>query len=336
MTENSTGNGKVVCVTGASGFIASWLVRLLLDRGYCVRGTVLNLDCPSETDHLLALEGANERLQLLAANLLEEGSFDEAVSGCECVFHTASPTLFGTINDPQAELVDPAVKGTVNVLRSCKKASSVKRVVMTSSIGAMIYNGRPRTSDVIVDETWFSDAEYCTKNKFWYPLSKTLAEEAAWEFSKMNNLDLVTINPAMVIGFSLQPTLNSSSATILNLIDGSPTFPDMAFGWVNVKDVAEAHILAFEITSASGRYLLVERVAHFSEIVRLLSSIYPGVTLPAKCADSDPYGGSFKISKDTYKPSKERAEMLGLKFTPLEDSLKETITSFVEKKLFKL
>eukprot|EP00252_Welwitschia_mirabilis_P026041 TRINITY_DN8346_c0_g1_i7.p1 TRINITY_DN8346_c0_g1~~TRINITY_DN8346_c0_g1_i7.p1 ORF type:complete len:273 (-),score=58.05 TRINITY_DN8346_c0_g1_i7:380-1198(-) len=272
MTENSTGNGKVVCVTGASGFIASWLVKLLLHRGYDVRGTVRNLDCPSKTDHLFALEGANERLQLLAANLLEEGSFDEAVSGCECVFHTASPVFFGTTNDPQ----------------------------------------------------------------FWYPLSKTLAEEAAWEFSKMNNLDLVTINPAMVIGFSLQPTLNSSSATILNLIDGSPTFPDMAFGWVNVKDVAEAHILAFEITSASGRYLLVERVAHFSEIVRLLSSIYPGVTLPAKCADSDPYGGSFKISKDTYKPSKERAEMLGLKFTPLEDSLKETITSFVEKKLFKL
>ncbi|KAJ8449453.1 hypothetical protein Cgig2_002250 [Carnegiea gigantea] len=94
------GKGKVVCVTGASGFIASWVVKLLLQRGYFVNGTVLDLNNGTQTDHLLALEGANERLHLFEADLMVEGSFDSAVSGCEGVFHTASPVNFD-VKDPQ-------------------------------------------------------------------------------------------------------------------------------------------------------------------------------------------------------------------------------------------
>ncbi|CAB4309145.1 unnamed protein product [Prunus armeniaca] len=309
----SSGAGKVVCVTGASGYIASWLVKLLLQGGYTVKASVRDPNDPTKTEHLLGLDGAQERLQLFKANLLEEGSFDSAVDGCEGVFHTASP-FYHDVTDPKAELLDPAVKGTLNVLNSCAKSQSIRRVVLTSSIAAVAYNGKPRTPDVVVDETWFTDADFCKESKLWYVLSKTLAEDAAWKFVKEKGIDMVTINPAMVIGPLLQPTLNTRART----------FPNASFGWINVKDVANAHIQAFEIPSASGRYCLVERVAHFSEVVRILQELYPGLQLPEKCADDKPF-------VPTYQVSKEKAKKLGVEFIPLEVSLKETVESLKEK-----
>nr|XP_010908348.2 cinnamoyl-CoA reductase 2 isoform X2 [Elaeis guineensis] len=320
--ETMRGSGKVVCVTGASGYIASWLVKLLLQRGYTVRATVRDLADPKKTEHLHALEGANGRLHLFKANLLEEGSFDSVVEGCEGVFHTASP-FYENVIDPQAELIDPAVKGTLNVFSSCIKTPSVKRLVVTSSMAAVIRNGRPLTPDVVVDETWFSNAEYCKQAK-WYVLSKTLAEEAAWKFSKDNSIDMVTINPAMVIGPLLQPTLNTSAAAILNLINGSSTYPNASFVWVNVKDVAIAHILAFEVPSASGRYCLVERVAHYAELVKILHEQYPALKLPEKCADDKPFVPIYQVSK-------EKVKSLGIDYIPLETSIKETVESLREK-----
>uniref|UniRef100_A0A0A9CIN4 NAD-dependent epimerase/dehydratase domain-containing protein n=1 Tax=Arundo donax TaxID=35708 RepID=A0A0A9CIN4_ARUDO len=317
------GMGKVVCVTGASGYIASWVVKLLLARGYTVRATVRDIADPKKTLHLRALDGAKDRLQLFKANLLEEGSFHAAIDGCECVFHTASP-FYQNVKDPKAELLDPAVKGTLNVLGSCKKAS-IKRVVVTSSMAAVDYNGKPKTPDVIVDETWFSDPEVCEKNQQWYILSKTLAEEAAWKFSRDNGLEIVTINPTMVIGPLLQPTLNTSAEAILKLINGSSsTYPNSSLGWVNVKDVALAHILAYEVPSANGRYCMVERIAHHSELVNIIRKMYPTIPLPDKCADDKPF-------VPTYQVSKEKIRSLGIEFIPLETSLKETIESLKEK-----
>lgn len=321
-------SGKLVCVTGASGFIASWLVKLLLDRGYVVRATVRDLGNPDKTKHLTELEGANERLQLVKADLLDMGSFDAAIDSCEGVFHTASP-FYLAVKDPQAELLDPAVKGTINVLEACAKTSSVKRVVITSSMAAVAYNRRPRGPDVVVDDTWFSDPDYCREQQNWYVLSKTLAEETAWKMAKDKGIDIVTINPAMVIGPLLQPTLNTSCAAILNLMNGSSTFPNLTFGWVSVVDVAEAHILAFEVPSANGRYLLVDKVAHYSEIVTILGKLYPGCSLPTKCVNDKPF-------VPTYKVSKEKVEKLGLKFTPAEEAIRQTVESLKEKKMLKL
>ncbi|XP_038980592.1 phenylacetaldehyde reductase-like isoform X1 [Phoenix dactylifera] len=318
-----SGSGKVVCVTGASGYIASWLVKLLLQRGYTVRGTVRDLADPKRTEHLRALEGANERLQLFKANLLEEGSFDSVVEGCEGVFHTASP-CYVNATDPQAELIDPAVKGALNVFGSCIKTPSVKRVVVTSSMAAVLHNGRPQTPDVVIDATWFSSVEFCEQEKKWYPLSKTLAEEAAWKFSKDNSIDMVTIHPGVVIGPLLQPTLNESSAMLLNLLNGSSTYPNLRFPWVNVKDVAMAHILAFEVPSASGRYFLVERVAHYSEIVKILREQYPALKLPEKCVDDKPFLPIYQVSK-------EKEKSLGIDYVPIVTSIKETVESLKEK-----
>jgi len=135
---------------------------------------------------------------------------------------------------------------------------------------------------------------------------------------------MVTINPAMVIGPLLQPTLNTSAAAIANLLNGSQTYPNSSFGWVNVKDVANAHIQAFEIPSANGRYCLVERVAHHSEIAEILRKHYPSSHLPQKCADDKPFVPIYQVSK-------EKVKSLGIDYIPLEQSIKETVESLKEK-----
>ncbi|KAJ0439467.1 putative cinnamyl-alcohol dehydrogenase [Helianthus annuus] len=195
--------GKVVCVTGASGYIASWLVKLLLDRGYTVHATVRSLghslplcyfifqfgsillnivkhvaDDPKETQHLLALDGAKERLSLFEANLTTEGSFDSAVSGCICVFHTASPVTFASVDDPQMELLDPAVKGTLNVLKSAAKVQSLKRVVLTSSLAAVLFCDKLRCG--VVDETWFSDPAICEQRKVYVSFGRVAEVFVFW------------------------------------------------------------------------------------------------------------------------------------------------------------
>ncbi|CAL0329367.1 unnamed protein product [Lupinus luteus] len=323
----SSGLGKLVCVTGASGYIASWIVNFLLQRGYTVRATVRDPTNPKKTQHLVNLDGAKERLQLFKADLLQEGSFDSAIQGCDGVFHTASPVPppAANIQNPQAEVIEPAVKGTLNVLKSCAKSPSVKRIILTSSMAAAIYNGRPLSPEVEIDETWFSNPDFCLETKKWYAFSKISAEDIAWKFVKENNIDMVVINPTVTVGPLLQPELNSSAAIIFNLINGSETFPNTSFPWVNVKDVADAHIKAYEIPSASGRYILSERVTHLSEIVKILRNLYPALQIADKCADNEPF-------MPTYQVSKEKAKNLGIEFIPLDVSLKETLESLKEKK----
>ncbi|KAM7472534.1 hypothetical protein LguiA_010717 [Lonicera macranthoides] len=322
------GEGKVVCVTGASGYIASWLVKFLLDRGYTVKGTVRSLNDPWKTEHLLALDGAKERLHLFEADLIEEGSFDSVVDGCDGVFHTASP-VFLSVTDPKAELIDPALKGTLNVLKSCAKVPSIKRVIITSSMASVMNNGKPLTSDVVIDETWFSDPKFCEDAKQWYPLSKTLAEEAAWKFAKENGIDLVTLHPGYVLGPLLQPTLNFTSEGILNFIkSGAEVFSVGIYRYVDVRDVANAHILAFEVPSATGRYCLVGTVTYSSESLKILRKLYPSLNLPEKSDDEKPVAPLYDVSK-------ERAKSLGIDFLPLEVSLKDTVESLKEKKFLK-
>ncbi|EAY74374.1 hypothetical protein OsI_02261 [Oryza sativa Indica Group] len=111
----------------------------------------------------------------------------------------------------------------------------------------------------------------------------------------------------------LDPTHGSSS-----------TYPNFSFGWINVKDVALAHILAYEVPSANGRYCMVERVVHYSELVQIIREMYPNIPLPDKCADDKP-------SVPIYQVSKEKIKSLGLELTPLHTSIKETIESLKEK-----
>ncbi|CAI0455026.1 unnamed protein product [Linum tenue] len=314
-----------VCVTGATGFIASWLVKLLLHRGYTVKASVRDPSDEKKTAHLLGLEGAAERLQLFKADLLAEGSFDSAMEGCVAVFHTASPVSFSAA-DPQAEIIDPAVKGTLNVLKSCANSPSVKRVIVTSSVASIFYTGKPVSPDSVADETWFSDPDHCKELKVWYQLSKTLAELAAWNFAKENGIDMVTIHPGFVIGPFFQPTMCSSVSMILNLVNGNKTYPNFHYWVVDVRDVAEAHIKAFENPLACGRYCLVESSVSFCHVLGILQEFYPTLPLADKCEEIN------TVKLPEFRASKEKAEEgLGIKFVPLEESLKDTIECLKDK-----
>ncbi|CAM6101932.1 unnamed protein product [Calypogeia fissa] len=319
--------GKTVALTGATGFIASTLVRDLLQRGYNVRGTVRNPDDLSRVGFLLDMPGAKERLTLYKADLLEEGAFDSVVDGVDGVFHTASPYIINNITDPEAQFIDPALKGTMNVLQAAAKANSVKRVILTSSVAAVSYANRPK-SGVVIDESWWSDPDFCKQNEQWYFLSKTLAEKAAWDFVKGKHFDMVAMNPAVVIGTILQPTLNSSCEIIKEYLSGeAKTYRNFSLGFVDVQDVSLGHILAYESPSAEGRYILTERVRayHHKEIVEILRKLYPGYPIPTE--------PGYELSEEipTYSWSNAKAQKLGIKFRSIESQLTDLVTSLQQK-----
>lgn len=268
----------VVAVTGATGFIASHIVRKLLSDGYAVRGTVRDL---WKAWHLVNMPYADERLTLKTANLREPGSFDEAIKGCDAVIHCASPFFFSKAEDPERQLVEPAVGGTLNVLESCKKVDSVKRVVLTSSIAAIAYKDAS-ADHLFTSEDW-SDEEFLREREMWYMLSKTLAEKAAWDFvGKQSAFDMVSINPTLVTGPMLQPVLNSSTNVILNLLKGrKKKIPKTTFQFVDVRDVANAHVNALTTPEASGkRYLTVGGCGPTSDLVEVLERLAPEAHCP--------------------------------------------------------
>lgn len=312
------GHGQTVCVTGAGGFIASWIVKLCLDRGYTVRGTVRNPDDPKNA-HLRELDGAKERLTLCRADLLDFDSLREAIAGCDGVFHTASP-----VTDDPEQMVEPAVNGTKNVIVAAAEAK-VRRVVFTSSIGA-VYMDPNRNPDAVVDESCWSDLEFCKNTKNWYCYGKAVAEQAAWEVAKEKGVDLVVVNPVLVLGPLLQPTVNASIIHILKYLTGSAkTYANSVQAYVHVKDVALAHILVFETPSASGRYLCAESVLHRGEVVEILAKFFPEYPIPTKCSDEkNPRAKPYKFTNKKLKD-------LGLEFTPVKQALYDTVKCLQEK-----
>lgn len=168
--------------------------------------------------HLKVLEGADERLQLVMADLLDYNSVASAIAGCEGVFHVACPVPSGRSTDPEAEIIAPAVTGTLNVLKACYEAK-VKRVVMVSSGAAVVANPHWPKGKAFDEESW-SDEDYCRKNGDWYYLSKTLVEREAFAYAAKTGLDIVTICPSLVIGPLMQSTVNTSSKVLLNYLKG--------------------------------------------------------------------------------------------------------------------
>ncbi|KAI5059205.1 hypothetical protein GOP47_0026035 [Adiantum capillus-veneris] len=318
-------NARLVCVTGASGFIGSWIVCFLMQRGYHVRGTVQNLEDERETKHLRSLEGAKTQLDLFQIDLLDYGSLITAIGKSEGVFHLASPCTLQPPQDPQKELLDPAVQGTMNVLRA-SHAAGVKRVVITSSVSSMIPNRR-LPPGVVVDENCWTDIEYCKEQGFWYPVSKVLAEKAAWKLAEELGLDVVVINPATVLGPMLQPTLNASSLLFLNLLKGDPdTQGDNWLGVVSVKDIAEAHILLYETAHAKGRHLCSEGIYQFSDLAEELAQMYPQYNVYRFNEETQPW---LVRCAD---PSK-KLKSLGFTFTPRDQVIRDAVSSLQDKGL---
>jgi dihydroflavonol-4-reductase len=255
-----------VLVTGASGFIASHIVQQLLEGGYRVRGTVRDPEKTRREGVLIGMPGANERLELAEADLLTPDAFDDAVGGCEYVIHTASPYVID-VADPQRDLVDPAVKGTISVLQSCLKSDAVKRVVLTSSVAAIT----DQADGHLNTESDWNTRSSLTRNPYYY--SKALAEQAAWRFMEVNDprFDLVAINPFFAIGPSLVPGVNTSHRFFIGFTNGDvPVVMALEWPFVDVRDVAQAHILAMENPEATGRYIVAAETRSMRQVIDLL------------------------------------------------------------------
>ncbi|XP_037456765.1 cinnamoyl-CoA reductase 1-like [Triticum dicoccoides] len=306
------------CVTGAGGFVASWLVKLLLSRGggrYAVHGTVRDPG-DAKNAHLAALDGAAERLRLFKADLLDYGSMAAAIAGCDAVFHVACPVLANHTPNPEADLIAPAVTGTMNVLKACSEAK-VKRVVMVSSVAAVMVNpswpeGKP------MDEDCWSDVDYCRTTENWYYLSKTLAELQALDYAKRSGLDVVTVCPSLVIGPLLQPTVNASSSVIVDFLKGDNEVKSKIRNFVDVRDVADSLILVYETPEVSGRYVCSSHASKVSDVIDLLKGMYPAYKFANKFVqvDDEPSFSSTKL------------EMLGWKIKPLEETLRDSVESY--------
>ncbi|KAF9587222.1 hypothetical protein IFM89_039552 [Coptis chinensis] len=355
--------GKV-CVTGASGYLASWLVKRLLLSGYHVKGTVRDPGNQKKLAHLWQLEGAKERLELVKADLMEDGSFDDAVMGCDGVFHTASPVL-GPKSDPKArpspltciyvldyciillmkkpngfkistssahctpharlEILDPAIKGTLNVLRSCKKNPLLTRVILTSS-SATVRVRDDFDPNVPLDESSWSSVELCERLQIWYPLSKILAEKAAWEFARENGIRLITILPSFVIGPSLARDLCSTASDVLGLLRGaSDKFSwHGRMGYIHIDDVALAHILVYEEVNAQGRYLCSSRVLDNTDLVSFLAKRYPSLPIP----NTNRFD---RLHRPYYEFNTSKLKTLGFTFKGIEEMFDDCVASLKDQ-----
>lgn len=307
-----------VCVTGGGGYIASWLVKLLLSRGYAVHATVRDPSDPKNA-HLRRLDGASERLLLFKADVLDRDALAAAVAGCEGVFHVASPVPADKVLDPESEVFSPAVKGTLNVLQACS-ANNVQKVVVVSSTAAVHYNpswpqGR------IADESCWSDKDFCIKSENWYPAAKTIAEETALEYGEKNGLNVVTVCPCIVLGPLLQPLINATSEFLIYIIKGGPrVMKNLPLSIVDVRDVADALLLVYDKVESSGRYICSPDRISTSDIVNLLKKSYPNYNY-VNC-DSKDY--ESEISPAT----SEKLKSLGWKPRKMEETLLDSIEYF--------
>jgi nucleoside-diphosphate-sugar epimerase len=243
-----------ILVTGGSGFIGSHVILQLLAAGHEVRTTVRNLKREGDVRAMLRVGGAEpgEWLKFFAADLTNDAGWLHAIAGCEYVMHVASP-LPPNLPKDENELIAPAREGTLRVLRTARDCG-VKRVVLTSSFGAIGYGQKPRTK--AFDETDWSDPNGELTS---YVKSKTLAERAAWEFIEKegNGLELSVVNPVGVFGPVLGPDYSASILLVSRLLDGAmPGVPRLYFGVVDVRDVAELHIRAMSLPAAKGERFL--------------------------------------------------------------------------------
>ena len=283
------------CVTGATGFVASWLVADLLRRNDTVRGTVRDR---GRAGHLTALPGAESKLQLVEADLQTAGAFDAAVAGCATVFHTASPYVVD-VADPQRDLVDPAVQGTLNVLQACARSSGIRRVVLTSSMAAV--TDEPDSAHVLTEADWNTKS---TLDRNPYYLSKALAERAAWDFMAREKpaFDLVAVNPFVIMGPSHSPAVNTSNQILVDLMKGVyPAIISLTWGLVDVRDVATAHLRAADVATASGRYLCAQQPVTMRQVVAWLreAGYGAGTQLPSRGLDNTL--GNLLVKLDSYR-----------------------------------
>ncbi|KAL6498785.1 hypothetical protein OROGR_028332 [Orobanche gracilis] len=278
-----------VCVTGGTGFLGSWMVKRLLEDGYSVNTTV-RLDPGGKRDisYLTNLPGASDRLQIFAADLDRPESFAAAIKGCLGVFHTAHPLDFEERETEEAK-IKRVTDGTRGILQACVDSKTVRRVVYTSTVGALVFNDEVFASggSSVVDESAWTDVEFLRKFRvFWgaYAVTKTLTEKLALDFAEGNGLDLVTVLPCWIHGPFICPGCPDSVHVSMALMLGNEKYYQSLVNTslVHVDDVVRAHIHLFEHPNAKGRYICSAADIKLHELHEFLSARYPQYKLPTQ------------------------------------------------------
>ncbi|KAK4838255.1 hypothetical protein QYF36_012325 [Acer negundo] len=272
-----------VCVTGGTGFIASWLIMRLLQQGYFVRTTVRSHpEKKRDLSFLTTLPGSSEKLQIFNADLNDPDSFEEAIKGCTGVFHVAAPMDFEGKESEQV-LTERTINGTLGILKACLKCKTVKRVVFTSSAAAVTFNGK--NVDIMDESFWSSDQDHDII-KFPYAKTytkwKTLSERAALQFAEETGLDLVTLILPYVAGPFICPKLPGSVHHILAMLFGNREGYSFLLNapMVHVDDMARANIFLLEHPEAKGRYICSSHELTIQQMSEFLSAKYPEYSIP--------------------------------------------------------
>ena len=266
-----------VVLTGITGFIAKPVAAKLLNAGYTVRGTLRD---PARADEVRAAlpphltdPAALERLSFTTLDLTRDEGWDEAMAGAGALVHTASP-FPATGPKDEGELIGPAVEGTRRALAVARKAG-VGRVVMTSSVAAVMHCDLPAGRDRVTEADW-TDPDHPTASA--YTRSKTLAERAAWDFVvDGGGPELVVLNPGFVVGAPFDARYGTSLRVIERLMRGKdPMLPHIALPVVHLDDVAEAHLRALSVPEAAGqRFLLADETLTMAEMGQALKAAFP-------------------------------------------------------------
>ena len=253
---------KKVFVSGGSGYIAMYCIKILLEKGYDVVTSVREESQIELVKKSLAKHNVSfENLNFTILDLLKDEGWDDALKGCEYVLHVASPVIPGDVDEDS--LVKPAVEGMTRCLNAAIK-NGAKKFVQTSSYAAIYGNDKSEHGD----DDW---TDLSNKNLLPYEISKTKSEKKMWEIAGKSDISACAINPVLVLGPSLTGVLSMSNRLTLKKLFNLPFVPDMAISVVGVMDVADAHVRAMESKISNGkRFLLSEKTIKLVELTKTL------------------------------------------------------------------
>lgn len=331
-----------VLVTGISGFIAKHVALALLNAGYEVVGTIRSASAKDGVQKTLSESGDDSsRLLFRVADLRSPSGWKEAIAGCRWVQHIASPFPMKQPRDREA-LVPAARQGALRVIEAAL-AEGVERVVMTSSMAAMMY--RPnRPQEIIVHEGDWTDTSWAALSA--YIISKTRAERAAWDYVEKQDRkqSLTTINPGFVLGPALDSNIGTSLRVIEMILKGTiPAVPPTSYPIVDVRDLADLHVKAMTTPEAQGRRLIAaDGTLSMLDMANLLRNSFPKAAeriprreLPGFLVHTlalfDPAFRSLVADIGVRPTANARyvTEMCGTKFRPAEEAVIDAAASII-------
>ncbi len=331
---------KTVFVTGATGYIAKHIVLQLLEAGYAVKGSVRSESKANEMKSALAEKlspAALARLETVKLDLTSDEGWGEALNGADVLLHTASPFPIVEPKHPD-ELIRPAVDGTLRALNAARDAG-ITRVVLTSS-SAAIMGTELQGRDTYNESDW---TDMDRPNTLSYVKSKTMAEQAAWDFiEKHPEMQLTTINPVFVMGPGVDANFGSSLEVIQRLVQGKdPAMPKLSFPIVDVRDIALMHIRAMERDAAIGRrFIGSSETLWFKDIAETMKDALPNRKIVTRVAPNwlirviALFDKTIRtivpdLGKEVKVDASAAREVLGIDFIPARTAVADSAT-FIE------